>query len=356
MDFLIKRDDLRDCRITEVETGELEQGQALLRVDSFGLTTNNITYAVFGEAMSYWEFFPAAEEGWGRVPVWGFAEVEDAGDTALDEGARIFGYLPPSSRMVVMPRDVDDRGFVDAMPHRANLPAAYNGYSFAAQMRIYEEDREAEQMLLFPLFYTSFLIDDFLGSEGIFGAESVVLSSASSKTALGVAFQLRRREAVEVAGLTSPERVEFVQGLDVYDRVVAYPDTNALPKEPAVYVDISGDAGVRARVHTHYGDDLRHSAVVGATHYDRLAPEEAASLPGPRPQFFFAPDHVSTRTRELGREGLDSLFTDAWGPFVEWASGWLEVRRGEGGEAVRSAYLELLEGSADPSIGYVLEL
>lgn len=353
MDFLVKRDDLHECRVDDLEIGELEPGQALLRVDTFGLTTNNITYAVFGDAMSYWEFFPAPD-GWGRVPVWGFAEVEDGGDTPLEEGLRIFGYFPPASRVVFTPDRIDARGFVDASAHRANLPAVYNNYSFAATMPLYDEGREAEQMLLWPLFYTSFLIDDFLGSQDMFGASTVVISSASSKTALGVAFQLRRREAVEVAGLTSPERVEFVNGLDVYDRVVAYGDTNALPKEPAVYVDISGDAGVRARVHTHYGDDLRHSAVVGATHFDHLAPEEASSLPGPHPVFFFAPDHVRTRTKELGREGLDALFAEAWTPFVGWAGGWLEIVRGEGGEAVKSAYLQLLDGETDPAVGHVL--
>ena len=45
-------------------------------MDAFALTTNNITYAVFGAAMQYWDFFPTADpDVWGCVPVWGFAEV-----------------------------------------------------------------------------------------------------------------------------------------------------------------------------------------------------------------------------------------------------------------------------------------
>lgn len=353
MDFLVKRDDLHECRIADLETGPLEPGQAELRVDCFGLTTNNITYAVFGDAMSYWDFFPAAE-GWGRVPVWGFAEVDDSGDMDLEAGRRIFGYLPPSSSFLVTPRKVDERGFVDASPHRANLPAAYNGYRFAESMPVYDAEHEAQLMLLWPLFYTSFLLDDFLGSEGLFGATTAVLSSASSKTALGVAFRLAQREGVEVIGLTSPERVGFVEELDLYDAVVAYPDVTSLANESAVYVDMSGDAGVRAAVHEHYGDQLRHSAVIGATHLDRLAPEEARSLPGPNPKFFFAPDQVRRRTAEWGSDGLDSRFAEAWDPFVEWAAGWLEIVRREGGEAVKAAYLGLLDGDANPSAGYVL--
>lgn len=355
MDFEVRRDDLHTCRVVDEADPPLEPGRALLAIDSFGLTTNNITYAVFGDAMSYWSFFPAAD-GWGRVPVWGFAGVAEPGDTGLVEGSRVFGYFPPSSRLVVAPERIDSRGFLDASPHRSTLPSAYNSYALVEGLPLYEESYEAEQMLLWPLFFTSFLIDDFLGGEELFGAGTAVLSSASSKTALSAAFLLARRDGVEVVGLTSPGRVDFVAGLDVYDRVVSYPDVPSLPATSAVYVDIAGDARVRVAVHGHYGDELRHSAVVGATHWEAPADESADPLPGPQPQFFFAPDHVRRRSADWGREELDRRVADAWRPFVEWATGWLRVARGEGPEAVEAAYLELLDGRTDPSVGHVLSL
>src|SRR3954465_11088468 len=197
MDFLVRRDDLHSCRVADADAADLGPGEALLEIDSFGLPTNNITYAVFGETMSYWNFFPA-EGGWGRVPVWGFAEVDDPGDTGLEQGARIFGFLPPSSHLVVQPHNADERGFVDAALHRAELPSPFNPYALVTAMAMYDQRREAEQMRLWPLFYTSFLLDDFLGGENLFGAATAVLSSASSKTALGAAFQLAQREGVEV--------------------------------------------------------------------------------------------------------------------------------------------------------------
>src|SRR5215212_11921980 len=101
-DFLVKRDDLRECRTAPGAPPEPEPGQALLRVDTFGLTANNVTYAVLGEMMSYWDFFPAPE-GWGRVPMWGFAEVESSRAEGVDPGTRLFGYLPPSSHLLVTP-------------------------------------------------------------------------------------------------------------------------------------------------------------------------------------------------------------------------------------------------------------
>ena len=353
MDFQVRRDDLHECRVVDGDGPAVDPGQALLEIDSFGLTTNNITYAVFGEAMSYWNFFPA-EGGWGRVPVWGFANVAAAADTELGEGSRVFGYFPPSSELVVLPERVDERGFVDASPHRASLPAAYNSYVLVDALPLYEKRFEEQQMLLWPLFFTSFLIDDFLGGEELFGAGTAIVSSASSKTALSAAFLLARRDGIEVVGLTSPSRVQFVEELGVYDRVVGYPDVSSMPARPAVYVDIAGDAQVRAAVHGHFGDGLRHSAVVGATHWDASQGESGEPLPGPQPEFFFAPDHVRRRSADWGREELDRRVAEAWMPFVEWAAGWLKIERGKGPEAVQSAYLELLDGRTDPSVGHVL--
>src|SRR3954467_15846497 len=120
-DFLVKRDDLRECRIAESDERPVAGGQALLRVDRFGLTANNITYAVFGDAMSYWEFFPAGD-GWGRVPMWGSTWCERSEADGLASGQRVYGYLPPAPRLVVTPERVDRPMFVDGAPHRADIP------------------------------------------------------------------------------------------------------------------------------------------------------------------------------------------------------------------------------------------
>jgi hypothetical protein len=354
VDFEIARDDLHRCRFNDDASAELEPGQARLEVERFGLTSNNITYAMFGEAMSYWSFFPA-EEGWGRVPVWGFARVGESRNDALAEGARVYGYLPPSTELIVSPARIDARGFVDASAHRAGLPPAYNGYALTDADPIYAADSEDQQMLLRPLFFTSYLIDDFLEEAETFGASAVVLSSASSKTSSALAFLLSRRAGVEVVGLTSPRSVDFSGSLEVYDRVVPYPEIDSLADDPAVFVDMAGDAQVRGAVHAHYGEALMHSAVVGATHHDRMG-DVPDSLPGPRPTFFFAPDRVSKRSTEWGREGFEQRLADAWRPYVEWTRGWLGVIHGEGPEALERAYIDLLDGRIDPAKAHVLTL
>jgi hypothetical protein len=357
--FLVKRDDLRECRIVESEPPEVDSGQALLRVDAFGLTSNNVTYAVFGEAMSYWSFFPA-EEGWGRIPVWGFAEVAHSRVEHLEEGTRVYGYLPPSSHLIVRPVDADERGFVDGSPHRAELPSAYHRYLATQGDPFYRAGTEAIQMLLRPLFFTSFLIDDQLADEGLVERGPVAISSASSKTAIAVAFMLAQREEADLIGLTSARSVGFVESLGIYDRVVPYEAIGSLEEGSATFVDVAGDAEVRRAVHSHYGDDLARSIAVGGTHWEDIGSGGIGGggegLPGPAPVFFFAPDRVVKRSKEWGRAGLESRVAAAWHPFCEWSAGWLEPIPGEGFEAVERAYRDVLEGRVDPKRAHVMRL
>jgi NADPH:quinone reductase-like Zn-dependent oxidoreductase len=353
-DFLVKRDDLRECRIAESPAPEIGPGEALLRVDTFGLTANNVTYAVMGEAMSYWDFFPA-EDGWGRVPMWGFAEVERSEAEGVERGTRVYGYLPPSSHLLATPVSVDDQGFVDGSPHRAALPSAYHRYMASSADPFYRADTEAIQMLLRPLFFTSFLIDDQLADEGLTEKGPILISSASSKTAIAAAFLLARREGAELIGLTSPRNTEFVEGLGIYGRTVAYEEIDSLERGTATYVDIAGDGDVRRAVHSHFGDELAHSMAVGITHWEELGAGEG-ELPGPAPAFFFAPDRVVKRSEDWGRNGLEQRVAEAWHPFCEWTAGWLETIPGDGFEGLQSAYLDVLEGGVDPKHAHVISL
>jgi hypothetical protein len=353
-DFLVRRDDFHECRIADSEPPRPEDGQASLRVDTFGLTSNNVTYAVFGEAMSYWSFFPA-EDGWGRVPMWGFAEVEESRADGVEPGTRLYGYLPPSSHLLVTPAAAEGSGFVDGSPHRAELPSAYHRYLATAADPFYSAGTEEIQMLLRPLFFTSFLIDDQLADEGLVAGGPIVVSSASSKTAIAAAFLLAQREGVELVGLTSPRNGEFVEGLGIYGRTVSYDAIDTLEPGPATFVDVAGDGAVRHAVHSHYGDRLLHSMAVGATHWEQAGAGEG-ELPGPAPAFFFAPDRVVKRSQDWGRVGLESRVADAWHPFCEWIDGWLETIGDTGFEGVRRVWLEVLEGRVPPRNAHVLNL
>lgn len=356
IDFIVDRTDLRRCQVVRhPQPDQLAAGEVLLRVDRFAFTANNVTYGVAGDMLSYWSFFPA-EPGWGRIPVWGFADVVRSRHQGIGEGTRVFGYLPMSTHVVVQPDAVSRGGFVDAAPHRAGLPAVYNQYTLAAGDPGYAAEGEDQQMLFRPLFVTAFLLDDFVADNGFFGARTVILSSASSKTSLGLAFLLSGREgACEVVGLTSPRNVDFVGGLGCYDRVVTYDQIGSLPRGPVVFVDMAGDGPVVRALHHHFGDDMKHSCVVGVTHWEQRA-QPGEELPGAQPTFFFAPTQLQKRTQDWGAAGFQQRYAAAWRRFLEFAKDKIRIVRGHGPEAVERVYRQMVDGRATPDEGHVLSL
>jgi hypothetical protein len=365
MDFLVDRQDLRRCRFTDAaeEPSELAPGQQRIRIEKFAFTANNVTYGAVGEMIGYWKFFPA-EAGWGRIPVWGIGVVEGAPASstgaapgeALREGERIYGYYPMSTHLVVEPAKLTERGFVDATPHRRDLPPVYNQYTRIENEPGYARRDEDRLMLLRPLFGTGFLLDDFLADAGFFGAEAVVIASASSKTAFSLAYLLgRNRRGREVIGLTSARNLEFVRGLGCYDRAVAYGEVGSLPAErPVVFVDMAGDRQVTGDVHRRFGNGVKYSCVVGLTHWEQSGGPE--DLPGAKPEFFFAPSRIEQRTRDWGAGGLQTRLAASWRDFLDGTEGWLRVAHGRGREAVERAYRETLEGRVKPDEGLILSL
>lgn len=376
MRFLIARGNLHQTRWAPdpdaPDARPLADGQARLQIEQFALTANNITYAAFGEALKYWQFFPTAEPAFGCTPVWGFATVTESRCVGVEPGQRVYGYLPMGTHLVVQPGRAGPRGFTDTAPHRTDLAAAYNRYEDCAADPLYRAGQEGLQALLRPLFTTSFLLDDFLAGNGDFGASRLLLSSASSKTAFGTAFCTnfgtangsgRHGPRPSLVGLTSASNLDFVRSLGCYDEVLAYDDIATLdPAVPSVYVDFAGSAPLRRAVHEHLAATLVCSCAVGGSHWEQLRGER--DLPGPAPQLFFAPAQAQLRAapppQGWGGRELERRIADAWGAFIaaltQAEPPWLTVRQGHGADAVERAWRALLAGRSDPRDGLMLAL
>jgi len=351
--FFVSRNDINTHQIdTNVPVSALADGEALFKVDHFSFTANNITYAAFGDAMKYWDFFPA-KEGWGIVPVWGFADVIESKAEGVTVGERFYGYFPMSSHLKVTPAKVSAGGFFDGAAHRQHLSPIYNFYANSKTDPSYSADMEELQMIFRPLFMTSFLIDDFLEDNDFFGAKQIVLSSASSKTAYGLAFLLAQREGVNVIGLTSAGNVEFVESMGSYDTVVTYDKIDTLDASlPTVYVDMAGSGDVRSAVHGHFGNNLTYSCSVGASHWDQMGPN--TDLPGPAPTLFFAPAQGQKRSNDWGAEGLQQRTGKAWVNFIKAAAGWTDIVKQRGPEAIAAVYSDTANGKVNPKQGNIL--
>ena len=102
-DFVVARDDLQTCKLIETQlpdAGALPDDALLVKVTSFALTANNITYAVLGDQLKYWQLFPAPQ-GFGNIPVWGFGEVVASKHPMVAVGERLFGYFPMAAYHVI---------------------------------------------------------------------------------------------------------------------------------------------------------------------------------------------------------------------------------------------------------------
>lgn len=354
--FVVDRADWRKHRLIETALAPLEEGEVRLRVDRFALTSNNVSYAVAGDLLGYWSFFPVGEGGWGCIPVMGFADVTDSRHPEIAAGTRVFGFFPMSTALQIPAGAVSAAGFADVSPHRTDHAPAYVQFSEVQHAPMYEAALEDHYLLLRGLFTTSFLADDFLAERDFHGATSVVVTSASSKTAVSLAFQLARRPEIESVGLTSARNAAFVESLGLYRRVVTYEQLESLPAQTrTAVVDMAGNRGVIERLHRHFADRLVYDCTIGATHWQQGGPV-ASDLPGAAPEFFFAPSQIQKRSRDWGAEELQNRIAADYREFVESTRSWLEIFRGYGPDAVASTYERIVGGEAAPNQGHVLSM
>ncbi|MEM1113315.1 MAG: DUF2855 family protein [Pseudomonadota bacterium] len=350
----VRRDDWSQTRVVEETQGDLAPEEVLLRIDRQALTANNISYAASGDALGYWRFFPA-EEGWGRIPAMGWADVVRSNHPEINVGERVWGFFPFSTHLKILGGKVSAGNFKDLSPHREGLAPVYAQFDRASANPIYEPAREDQDSLLRGLFMTSWLVEDFLTVRGQFGASVCLITSASSKTSIALAHCVKQRGAMASVGLTSPRNVGFCEGLGCYDRVLTYDQISSLDTgEPAVMVDMAGSAQVIGDVHRHYRDTLKHSCRIGATHYEDMGPVEG--LPGPEPEFFFAPSHLQSRSKELGSGEFMMQLATAYVGFRQFCDVWLQVELSCGPTAIRETYLKVLAGGSDPSSGQMIAM
>jgi hypothetical protein len=343
----ISKQDIRNTRLVDVAPAPLADGAARLKLDLFALTSNNITYAAMGEGvLGYWDFFPAPD-GFGKVPVWGFGTVTESNAPEIAVGARFYGYYPLAESLDVIPKKTPT-GFIDTAPHRAAKAVIYTVYTDTKADPGYDANYEPEQALFRPLYGTGWWAADFI-KQG--DAKTVVLSSASSKTALATAHQLRNLGGAELIGLTSPGNETYVRESGLYHRVVLYDDAATLNLQaPVTYVDYLGRAELNAVIHRTLVAALTRSIIIGVT--DWAAPRGGEPLPGPKPEFFFVPTYAAERLR--AEPQLGAAMGRDLRAFHPASHAFVTTQRINGADAIQAAWARLAAGEVPPREGLVL--
>ena len=354
MQVHVDRNNLGQVELVEVGQQPLADGAVRLEIESFSVTSNNVTYAVVGEMVGYWNFFPAPD-GMGIVPMWGHARVIESNCPDIAVGERVYGYLPMGTHLDVVPGKISAAGFTDMTDYRQPMSPIYNQYARLAADPEHDPAREGERMIFGPLFKTGFLIEYFMRSEDWFGASQLILTSASSKTAMGLASVAKHRSPqVKRIGLTSAGNVEFVKASGLYDSVLSYDDVGSIAAEPSVSVDFAGSSGLLKAIHTHLGEALKYSCLVGVTHIEERA-GGTEDIPGPTPTLFFAPDHAVALFKSVGPEEAGKMLAESWRTFLADAGDSVTIERRSGLAAAREVFVEMVGGSVDPAKGIVIE-
>jgi hypothetical protein len=352
LEFLVNKRDLRDARMVEVAQATLADGAIRLRLGPFSLTANNITYAAMGEgSLGYWDFFPATE-GWGKPPCWGFATVIESKAAGVEAGARFYGYYPIAETLDVIPVRTSPRGFIDGAAHRAAKAAVYNHYLNVTADPAYDPAFEPEQTLFRPLYATGWWAADFVQQSA---PKAVVISSASAKTALATAHQLRSLGGAELIALTSPRNAAYVRDCGLYDQTLTYDEVASLhAKAPVTYVDFLGRDEVIAAAHRALEPGLTRSVLIGAADWaDKeggIQPPKSAPV-GPMPEFFFVPDYAAGRLKaspELGARMQADMRA-----FYATSRAFVTPRILVGREAIGDSWARLAAGTALPQEGLV---
>jgi len=333
---------------TRVITDELtapHAGEVLLAVERFGLSSNNISYALLGDMLGHWKPFPAAE-GWGRVPAWGVGRVLAADPSVAREGARFAGYMPMATH-VLMQAESTDAGLRDTSLERAGMLPLYRELRAVDDDPIWREEAIDLELAMMPVEPLAALLDEDLRRLAV---THVVISSASSKTAMGLGHLLRER-SVRVTGLSSPRGASAVAGAESSDTVLTYDDIDSLGRTGTIaYVDIAGDPEVTRSVHEHLGSSLTHSIGVGGSHLvaidDPFRPDP--TRPGPPVKRYSVGQRQVELSEELGQEVLDGLRRRARQTLVGWAATHFGVEIVAGLEATRALWQQVAQGERDP--------
>jgi len=364
-EFQTYKKDLTRSRLVETDKAQaladLKNGDVLVEIERFAFTANNVTYGAAGDTIGYWKFFPATanESGeWGCLPVWGFAEVTASKVDGLAVGERIYGYFPPADFLVMSPIKVSPLRFMDGAPHRAELPVVYNNYLLMSGEANYDASTDNVRSLLNPLHVTSFCLCDALQSESYYGASQVVILSASSKTAIGLAQGLADKESrPKIIAVTSSANHDFVASLGCYDEVVCYGKLSDIDSsEATVMVDMAGNRSVLGAIHEALGDNLQSCISVGMTHWDTLAENDplAAKINRQRSSFFFAPAHIQKRVGDWGQDGFNQRAGAFMKARMEQSAGWMTVETVPDFAAFAEVYTEVVAGKMNPNEGLVV--
>mmetsp|Transcript_73181 Transcript_73181/g.148601 ORF Transcript_73181/g.148601 Transcript_73181/m.148601 type:complete len:535 (+) Transcript_73181:149-1753(+) len=347
------------------EVLELEEGKVLLRIDKFGFSHMTLGYLMKGFTRTfggYHSFYPWTDEAHYRSACWGYATVMESAHPKVAVGTRIYGLVPPSKYTVqrVSGTIAGTKGDPSILElEMENVP--YNMRRFQ-EMEIVEGNEddpvvEDWRIIAKEVYKMAFYMDEQLLVEtGMIN--SVIISCASCKTALALAYCLRMREMRYVVGFTSKEHLDFVKSTDLYHDVFCYEDVDKLPTDhTVVYMDFKCDGELRQRITLKMGTNLMYNMVLGPAVFQKRMKDQVFEKRAREVIFNEATWRERRRmVAEVTKTGRNEKLKYSYKSFVERMRQYMKVRRATGVAELTKMYDSVYSNTASPSEVFVCSL
>jgi len=323
------------------------------------------------------------EDTYVHPPVWGICKVIRSNNDDIPVGTHYFGQLPMGERAsfetATVKKEEDDDGTMTI--HRPETNPSYNVFS-----RIDPDDAYMSKeygglaVVCFPGIVTGFgLYFHLIGNDYFGGAETIVLTSASSKVSLALALFLKEKgeNKKKVIGYTSKGNKEFCQKTGLYDTVLEY-DDKLSTEGKVVMIDVAGVGKVYQD--NKASNDIVKLLCVGnststpdaestfatfsyiATFKMILsmmgAPSWIRGWMNPTQELYLIMDTSAELKAKWGSEKYKATIEEYTRTFCEAAlsNKWMSTRNCETEESIEQAFADIMNGTVPPTEAVVLNV
>merc|ERR1712217_1001029 len=279
-------------------------------------------------------------------------------------GTRLYGIVPPCKYKLQQVGGVIPAG-KNGEPAKVELTmegVPYNMRRFQ-ELEVVESAANSDpvfddwKMVAKEIYTMAFYMDEnLLVDTGMIN--SVIISCASSKTALAIAYCLKMREMKYVFGLTSQTHLDFCKSTDLYDDVFTYDNVDSLPNNHTiVYMDIRCDGQLRQEITLRMGTNLMYNMVIGPAVFQRKVKDQVFEKRAREILF----DEASWRDRrrqvaEVTKTGRNEKLKDSFPSFVERLKRHVKLKHLSGADAFVQMYDRVYSNSVSPTEAFVCSL
>lgn len=365
------------------------------------LTANNKFYLSFGEKapFNFFKCYPvdpkaklvAAKEKefnedgghlsdvYVHPVVWGVAKVTSSKVDTVHVGDEYFAMLPMGESVSFEQAHVDDED--NLVIHRPTTNPAYNVFQkIDPTSAVASKEYGDFALACSPGILTGFGLYFNLTRYDFYGADTVVVTSASSKVALALAVYLKKesknastKKKVQVIGYTSPGNKDFCEKTGLYDEVLCYDDLLTENDNKCVMVDISGQAQAYQRNKSCIVKNLvvgnasdtedKKGAFGSFTAYETvtlvltmMGANWLASWLNPVQELYLIMNDAAALKKEWGLEKYNRTVVEYGLTFCKAASAWITVRNCSTEESIEQAFVDVVRGTIPPSETIVLDV